>query len=106
MNADRGSILKGVGISFALLFGAIILLALWSSTSRTSTGQWTYENPAILMLLLIGFIQVVWIVPAAVVLHSRKKTRTRNGVLLVAIMILLLNVLLLLPMIHSGRLYF
>jgi len=98
MSKNRGSIRAGVYFGLALSIAAIGLLAWISSSWRTSTGLWTYENPAFGALLFIGVVQGLWILPSALVLLVARRMEALKGLLLVAGSVFLLNFVLLLPL--------
>jgi hypothetical protein len=103
MLAKRGSILTGVGIGLGLSAAAITHLLLWSSKWKTSTGQWTYENPAVGVLLLIGVVQILWMTPTVLALFLAQRIQTLKGVLLVAAAVFLLNAAFVLSMFRGAR---
>ena len=103
MSDYRGSVGKGVGIGAALSASAGALLGWMASTYRTSTGMWTFESPAFGALIFIGIVQILWMLPAVLVLFVMKRFQTMKGVLIVAGVVFFLNfTFVILPLIGSA----
>jgi hypothetical protein len=100
------SFLKGIGIGSALTVASVAVLLWLSSLVRCCGGQWTYENIWFAALLLIGVLQVLWMLPT--ILHFRKKNQktTAQGVLVVSIIVFLLDAAVWFSAMHGGRFYF
>ena len=63
-----------------------------------------FESPAFGALLLIGIVQILWVLPAVLVLLVMKRFQTIKGVLIVAGIVFFLNFMfVILPMIGSVR---
>jgi hypothetical protein len=89
-----------IGAALSVSAGAI--LGWMASSYRTSTGMWTFESPAFLLLMVIGVVQILWMLPAVLALALMKRFQTMKGLLIVAGIVFLLNFLLtILPILGS-----
>src|SRR6185436_5102706 len=68
---NAGSIWKGIGIGAALTAGAVTLLLWLSSRVTCCGGQWTYENVWFGTILIIGIVQLLWMLPAGLVFFKK-----------------------------------
>jgi hypothetical protein len=81
---------------------AIMVLGAISGSWRTSTGLHTLENPAFGAILFIGVVQILWMLPAALVLLVTRRGRALKGLLIVWGVVLLVNLVFMLPVLAEG----
>jgi hypothetical protein len=99
---DRGSIWTGIDVGLALSMAAIVVLGAISGLWRTSTGLHTFENPAFGAILFIGVAQIVWMLPAALVLLVARRGRALKGLLIVWGVVLVVDLVFMLPVLAEG----
>lgn len=82
------SIWKGAGIGAALTAVAFAL-SYWIDSVQSGPG--VLDAAAFIGLFFIGGVQVVWMIPAALVFRKKEQAKTATGILIIAGIVFLLN---------------
>ena len=90
--SNRGSLWKGIVIGAALTVAALLFL-YWLSSMPNVPGTSRYGSSAIVFIAVfyIGGVQVLWMLPAALVFRAKKQTKSAKGILIAADLVFLLN---------------